>query len=84
MTSIFWDNEQAKASHIEEKMFMEFYKYPDVHVKVLFVSLLSQPNNNHNPTNKTTITVVGLGQSNHWEHHHYPPPKTQNYMIEQK
>ena len=32
--------------------------------------LLSQPNNNHNPNNKTTITVVGLRQSNHWEHHH--------------
>ena len=78
MTSIFWDNEQAKASHIEEKMFMEFYKYPDVHVKVLFVSLLSQPNNNHNPTNKTTITVVGLGQSNRWEP---PPPHTTNSKL---
>ena len=26
-------------------------------------------NNNHNPNNKTTITVVGLRQSNHWEHY---------------
>ena len=46
-------------------------------------SLLSQPNNNHNPNNKTTITTVGLRQSNHWEHPP-PPPQTQNYMIEQK
>ena len=45
--------------------------------------ILSQPNNNHNPNNKTTITVVGLRQSKRWEHHH-PPPQTQNYMIEQK
>ena len=50
---------------------------------------LSQPNNNHNPNNKTTITVVGLRLSNRWEHHHHhppppPPPQTQNYMIEQK
>ena len=30
-------------------------------------NLLSQPNNNHNPNNKTTITVVGLIQSNRWE-----------------
>ena len=29
--------------------------------------ILSQPNNNHNPNNKTTITVVGLRQSNRWE-----------------
>ena len=33
------------------------------------VSLLSQPNNNHNPNNKTTITVVGLRLSNRWEYH---------------
>ena len=26
------------------------------------------------PNNKTTITVVGLRQSNRWEHH--PPPTT--------
>ena len=36
--------------------------------------LLSQPNKNHNPNNKTTITVVGLRQSNHWQHH--PTPTT--------
>ena len=29
--------------------------------------LLSQPNNNHNPNNKTTITVVGLRPSNRLE-----------------
>ena len=48
--------------------------------------ILSQPNNNHNPNNKTTITVVGLRLSNRWEHHPPPPPppQTQNYMIEQK
>ena len=28
---------------------------------------LSQPNNNHNPNNKTTKTVVGLGLSNRWD-----------------
>ena len=43
--------------------------------------ILSQPNNNHNLNNKTTITVVGLKQSKRWEYH--PPPGTQNYMIEQ-
>ena len=31
---------------------------------------LSQPNNNHNPNNKTTLTVVGLRLINRWE----PPP----------
>ena len=35
------------------------------------------------PNNKTTITVVELRQSNRWEYHHVPP-QTQNYMIEQK
>ena len=41
--------------------------------------ILSQPNN------KTTISVVGLRQSNRWEHHHPPTTTgTQNYMIEQK
>ena len=30
-------------------------------------NLLSQPNNNHNPNNKTTIIVVGLRLSNRWE-----------------
>ena len=38
--------------------------------------ILSQPNNNHNPNNKTTITVVGLRLSNHWEYHHHPPTPT--------
>ena len=38
-------------------------------VCTLYAILLSQPNNNHNPNNKTTITVVGLRQSNRWEHH---------------
>ena len=46
----------------------------------LFVStiLLSQPNNNFNPNNKTTKTVVGLRLSNRWEttHHHHPPTTT--------
>ena len=43
--------------------------------------ILSQPNNYHNPNNKTTITVFGQRQSNRWEP---PPTGTQNYMIEQK
>ena len=35
-----------------------------------------------NPKNKTTITVVGLKQSNRWEYHHPPTTTgTQNYMI---
>ena len=33
---------------------------------------MSQPNNNHNPNNKTIITVVGLRKSYRWEHHHTP------------
>ena len=33
-------------------------------------TILSQPNNNHIPNNKTTITVVGFRQSNRWEYHH--------------
>ena len=41
------------------------------------VDLLSKPNNNHNPNNKTTITVVGLRLSNHWE----PPPPTTNSKL---
>ena len=40
-------------------------------------NILSQPNNNHNPNNKTTITVVGLRQSNCWE----PPPPTRNSKL---
>ena len=44
--------------------------------------ILSQPNNNHNPDNKTTITVVCLRQSNRWEPP--PPTQTQNYIIGQK
>ena len=34
-----------------------------------FSILLSQPNDNHNPSNKTTKTVVGLRLSNRWEYH---------------
>ena len=53
-------------------------------VAIILSRFLSQPNNNHNPNNKTTITVVGLRLSNSWE----PPPptttQTQNYMIQQK
>ena len=41
---------------------------------------LSEPNNNHNPNNKTTITVVGLRLSNRWEHHH-PPTTTTNSKL---
>ena len=60
------------------------------------ISRLSLTNNNHNPNNKTTITVVGLRQSNRWEYHqpppttntttHHSPPitQTQNYMIQHK
>ena len=33
---------------------------------------LSQPNNNHNPNNKTNKTVVGLRLSNRSEPHHTP------------
>ena len=42
--------------------------------KVSWERGLSQPNNNHNPNSKTTITVVGLRLSNCWEYHHHPPP----------
>ena len=39
---------------------------------------LSQPNNNHNPKNKATITVVGVRLSNTWETTTttHPPPAT--------
>ena len=39
-----------------------------------FKLILSQPNNNKNPNNKTTITVVGFRQSiagNTGHHHHH-------------
>ena len=51
-----------------------------IYTKVwVMATLLSQPNNNHNPNNKTTITVVGLRLSNRWETTtttttHHPPP----------
>ena len=45
---------------------------------------LSQPNNYHDPNNKTTITVVGLRQSNRWEPPPPPTTGTQDYMKEQK
>ena len=47
---------------------------------------LSQPNNNHDPNNKTTKTKVGLGLSNRWETTTHPltTTQTQNYMIEHK
>ena len=44
----------------------------------LLSTLLSQPNNNHNPNNKTTITVVGMRLSNRWEP---PPPTTTNSKL---
>ena len=42
-------------------------KAPNRALKAIYVALLSQPNNNHKPNNKTTITVVGLRLSNRWE-----------------
>ena len=57
--------------------------YVDSTPSEIGISILSQPNNNHNPNNKTTITLVGLKLSNRWKHHPPPPPQTQNYMIEQ-
>ena len=41
-------------------------------VDKVVIPSLSQPNNNHKPNNKTTITVVGSRLSNRWE----PPPPT--------
>ena len=43
-------------------------------------TLLSQPNNNHNPNNKTTRIVVGLRLSNRCEHQP-PPPTTRNSKL---
>ena len=40
---------------------------------------LSQPNNNRNTNNKTTITIVGLRQSNRWEYH--PPTPTTHQEL---
>ena len=42
---------------------------------------LSQPNNNHNPNNKTTITVVGLRESNRWKPPPPPPTTTRNSKL---
>ena len=47
----------------------------------LFQHLLSQPNNNHNTNNKTTITVVGLRLSNRWEPPTHPPTITTNSKL---
>ena len=52
---------------------------------MFFKNKLSQSNNNHNPNNKTTKTVVELGLSNRWEHHHRPPSTLHDRAeIEQK
>ena len=48
-------------------------------VDKVVIPSLSQPNNNHKPNNKTTITVVGLRQSNHLEYH--PPPTHRNSKL---
>ena len=40
---------------------------------------LSQPNNNHNPKDKTTKTVVGLRLSNRWE---YPTTTTNSKLYD--
>ena len=49
-----------------------------------FIVLL-QPNNNHNPNNKTNITVVGLRQSNRWNttthQQQHPQPPTINSKL---
>ena len=53
--------------------------------------ILSQPNNNYNPNNKTTITVVGMSLSNRWEnttttthpHHHTNSKLNDRAEIEQ-
>ena len=44
------------------------------------LTYLSQPNNNHNPNNKTTLTVVGLRLSNRWEYHHHQPTHTNSKL----
>ena len=49
-----------------------------------FLTFLSQPNNNHNPNNKTTITVVGLRLSNRWEYHPHPPTHTHTHHTNSK
>ena len=41
---------------------------------------MSQPNNNHNPNNKTTKTVVRLRLSNRWE----PPTPTATITTNSK
>ena len=69
----------------EVRLLVELNQISNLHCFIL----LSQPNNNHSPNNKTTISVVGLRLSNRWEYHppthpHPPTTQTQNYMIEQK
>ena len=55
---------------------------PVTYVYMVLPEILSQPNNNHDPNNKTTITIVGLRQSNHREHHHHHhPPTTTNSKL---
>ena len=48
----------------------QFFKKCEKVFKSFAITILSQHNNNHNPNNKTTITVVGLRLSNRWEYHH--------------
>ena len=66
----------------EVRLLVELNQISNLHCFIL----LSQPNNNHSPNNKTTKTVVGLRLSNHWEPlpTHQPPIQTQNYMTDRK
>ena len=54
-------------------------------VDKVVIPSLSQPNNNHKPNNKTTITV-GLRQGNRWKyyHHHHPLTPTTNSKLHDK
>ena len=55
-------------------------KNPCERISYFLSRILSQPNNNHNPYNKTTITVVGLRLSNSWEYHHHPSTHTNSKL----
>ena len=85
LLSIFPKHVEDRPLHRPIRLVIEVTFHCLKHAIKSTLTFLSQPNNNHNPNNKATITVVGLRLCNHWEPPPPPPPpQTQNYMIELK